>query len=325
MLRHHTSNRSKPVSSWLFIGWVVASTLLAPAAAAEPTPEDKETARHLLEKGNEAFAAEDYAAALDAFRDADAIMGVPTTGLGVARAELALGHLVRARDAFLRVARYPHGADESEPFREAREEALRQADEISVRIPTLTIVTTPAHAVIAIDGARATQAMRRLDPGNHVVEVSAPGYAAERRTISLEEGAERTLEIALSARKPAPKPPKRQVAPPPQQGDALLPWAIGAFALSGAGLAVGIGTGVAALEQASNIDAQCAGELCPAALEGDGDRATTLAHVSTVSFVLAGVATAAGVVLVIAPWSSEGDGGVSALVGPGFAGVGGRW
>src|SRR5436190_23509399 len=62
--------------------------ILCPAVArAEPSAADKETARSLMDEGDRKFAAKDYKGALDAYQGAHAIMGVPTTGLEVAKAQ----------------------------------------------------------------------------------------------------------------------------------------------------------------------------------------------------------------------------------------------
>jgi hypothetical protein len=77
------------------------------ALAAEPTAADRETARTLLIDGREKLSAGDAKGALQSFQAAHAIMGVPTTGLDLARAQAALGDLVGARATALGVASPP--------------------------------------------------------------------------------------------------------------------------------------------------------------------------------------------------------------------------
>ena len=81
----------------------------------------------------------DLTGALEAYRGADAIMGVPTTGIEVARTQIRLGRLVEARDTALKVSRYPVKRREPRPFTDARTEALQLASELAARIPSLQL------------------------------------------------------------------------------------------------------------------------------------------------------------------------------------------
>src|SRR5262249_12998493 len=77
----------------LSIGLAVSlgAAVFAPEARAnEPTAAEKETARTLMDQGDEAFAAKDFPTALKHYKAAHAIMGIPNTGIWVAKAEEAL-------------------------------------------------------------------------------------------------------------------------------------------------------------------------------------------------------------------------------------------
>src|SRR5262245_53464167 len=89
----------------------VASVALSSAlAVAAPSAQDRERARTFMDLGDDKAAAGDLEGALKAYQAADGIMGVPTTGLEVGRALEKLGRLIEARDAFVRVARFPREA-----------------------------------------------------------------------------------------------------------------------------------------------------------------------------------------------------------------------
>ena len=91
-------------NAFVIVGALAAAPVLYPRIArAEPTAGDKETARSLMDEGDRKFAAKDFKGALDAYQGAHAIMGVPTTGIEVAKAQEALGLLVEARDTLLAV------------------------------------------------------------------------------------------------------------------------------------------------------------------------------------------------------------------------------
>ena len=113
------ASRRAPALAVGFILGAVASV----AHAAEPTAAEKVTARGMMDEGHARRDAGDHKAALAQFQGADAIMHVPTTGLEVAREQVALGQLVEARDTLQRVIRTPATGDEPEAFRTARTDA----------------------------------------------------------------------------------------------------------------------------------------------------------------------------------------------------------
>jgi hypothetical protein len=103
-LRHPRSQRLAtqrlivPIVIQLARGVVAAVVLLtAPAAWAQPTETDRESAREFMAKGRDARSNDDIRQALQHFRSADEIMHVPTTSLEVAKAQADLGMLVEAR------------------------------------------------------------------------------------------------------------------------------------------------------------------------------------------------------------------------------------
>src|SRR5262245_66695671 len=96
------------VFAWLrACSFVMLSSALAVAA---PSAQDRERARGFMDLGDDKTAAGDLEGALKAYQAADGIMGVPTTGLEVARALEKLGRLIEARDACVRVTRFPRDA-----------------------------------------------------------------------------------------------------------------------------------------------------------------------------------------------------------------------
>src|SRR5690606_18258372 len=96
----------------------------------------------------------------------------------------------------LSVKRIPPRGAEPAPFVAARKEAATLADELADRIPSLQIAVTgleaPAQARVSIDGQplrpELLDAPRKLNPGEHRVEVSAPGYETKTASVVLAEG-----------------------------------------------------------------------------------------------------------------------------------------
>lgn len=187
---------------------LLLAVLSAPSAAraAEPTAEDRERARALLFDGRDKLKAGDAEAAVRCFQAAHAIMGVPTTGLDLAKGLMALGKLIQARTVALDVSRMPPAAGEPAAFVKARESARKLAEELVARIPALVITTKDppggGAAQVTVDGAQVPADVMglpwRVDPGEHVVTAEAPGFQAERRTVRVAEGATATVELTLS-------------------------------------------------------------------------------------------------------------------------------
>ncbi len=265
---------------------------------AEPSPEAKETARSLYQRGNERFAAGDYRGALEAFAAAHAIMGVPTTGLGLGKSQEQLGMLIEARDTLLAVARIPAADGEPESFALARRDAEANARELADRIPSVQLLVTPEKApqpVVRIDDKRLAPELVpfpiRLNPGRHGVDVAAVGYEPQRRTIQLAERDALVVRFALLAPQAAGQPVETR---PLRPAGRLLAW-IG-FSVAGAGLATGAVAGAVSLTAAHELKEVCnEDKTCPASAAGTRDRSLASAHVSTAGFVLAGAGLALGI------------------------------
>ncbi|XXX74547.1 tetratricopeptide repeat protein [Sorangium sp. So ce134] len=108
------------------------------------------------------------------------------------------------------------------------------------------------------------------------------------------------VRAALEAPAAPPAPARDTPAPGGAEGGggSLLPAGL-AFGLGAVGIGVGAVTGLVSLSKVSDIKERCEGQRCPAELKGDADTATTLGHVSTVSFIVGAASAAAGVVLLV--------------------------
>ena len=298
-------------SRLLFAPILAAALTFATVASAEPSAADKETARALMATGRQDRTKGDLQGALKAFTAADAIMRVPTTGLEVARSQVALGLLVEARDTALQVTRLPVLPREPAPFKAAREAADALCEELLTRIPSLTVavrnVPEGTAATVTIDGAALSAetmgAPRKLDPGRHVVVVTA-GATENRREVDLAEQEAKTIAIDLPPADSVAetREPSGSGAAPEETrtgrstgSKALL---VGGFGVAGVGLVVGSITGALSLAKTGSIKSSpaCAGTVCNPSEDGELSAARTMATVSTVSFIAAGVGAVVGVV-----------------------------
>ena len=316
------------------LGFVVA--LAAPSASAQqPAPRaagaaEKETARRLMEQGRERLAQHDNRGALEAFKAADEIMHVPTTGLMVANEQVALGMLVEARETLARVLHTPAAPGEPEAFQRARASAEQLNQSVEGRIPSLRIDVRGAStaAEVTVDDITVSPAVLkfpyRLNPGHHVVVAKTARGRASRET-DVREG--ETQDVVLQISESAAPPPPGPVAPAPaaeSRGPNTL--AIVGFGVAGAGVIAGTITGLLMFSKKSALEDGCTNGQCPPSSHSDYTAAYTMATISTVSFIVAGVgagvgiyglltrraapSTSSGSAFRVEPWASASAGGL---------------
>ncbi|MBM4360399.1 MAG: hypothetical protein FJ096_20015, partial [Deltaproteobacteria bacterium] len=143
-----------------------------------PTERDRNVARESVYQGDDLTKRGDFKGALEAYRRANAIMKVPTTGIEVVRTSLKLGLLVEALEACRQTAAYPTKPGEPEPFAKARNEARSIMASLRTRIPTLTVAVMAPDGVVpqvVVDDTAVTDyVLLPVNPGSHRVTVSAP-------------------------------------------------------------------------------------------------------------------------------------------------------
>jgi tetratricopeptide repeat protein len=314
---------------------------LAPTPARAQGDADKTTARNLFLEARAALDAGDHARAAELFERSNQVFPAPTARLGLARALLAMGKLVRAYETLQAIVNEGVPADASDPFKEAVRVAESERATLAKRLPALILGVTPADGVVSVDGevvpAAALGARRPVDPGEHLVSASAPGRLALRRTVTVVEGA--TVEVTLAlepepasssevAEEPAPAAPlPPPTSPPPDEdraGGWMRPTGLVVGGVGIAGLVAGAVTGGLYLKAKSD-----AGDDCREAADGAFDctqagldavdRARALATANTVAIVAGGVLAGAGLTLVlVAPGDAEPE--IAVLAGPGAAG-----
>lgn len=275
-------------SKWM-MGALLGGAMLAfaPSAIAEPSVQDRERARDLMAEGRDKREAKDLPGALEAFRQADAIMHVPTTGYEVARTEQALGKLVEARATVEAIAKLPVSPSDPPPFMEARTKAEALGKELDAKLGHLKIAAG-SGAKLQVDDAPvgSADAPVLVMPGKHVV---TDGESRVEVTVAAGE----TKEVSLGGEKKA-------VATSPGSPSKGLPiptLSLIGFGVGAAGLVVGSVTGVMAISAESDISDRCGGTTrCSKAVEDDLDSAKTKATISTIGFIVAGVGVAVGVV-----------------------------
>lgn len=299
---------------------LTAGVLRAPPAAADATASDRETARSLMQQGRDLRDKGDLKGALKSFQGADAIMHVPTTALEVARAQIAVGQLVEARDTLAAIRIMPAKPGEPAPFRDARAKAEDLDASLNGRVPAITITLRNAHdgdgTTVTVDGVALSPSAvglpRAVDAGHHVVVAKNAGGEAKQE-VDVREGQTKAVDLtAPNAPPPTPAaaPPIAPAEPTNEAAQAtdsqsatshaptLLTW-IGA-GVGGVGLITGVVTGSMTISKRATLQSECPGNSCPpGTASSDLDTANTFATVSTIAFVAAGVGAAVAVVSLV--------------------------
>jgi hypothetical protein len=309
---------------------------LVPDAQAQVSAADRETARGLMEQGDDQYEKGQWDKALELYRGAHELVSVPTTGIAVARVLERMKRLVEARDMALHVARIPAQPGEHAVFADARAEAQRMAEQLEPRIPSLQVKlrgAVPAGGVtVEMDGTVLPRAAallpRKVNPGSVSVTVSGEGILNAMKEVTLEEGEVRDVEVELVAAPQGPAVPTDQGT----TGTATSPLVYVGFGIGAVGVIAGTATGWLASSKTSDLQDKCENSVCPPSLHGDYDAANRLATISNVSFGVGLVGIGVGVYGLLAGSDvqqdpSQGSEGVrwQATVGPGMAGVQGRF
>ena len=252
------------------------------ARAGEPGETDKREARELMARGRQARENADWRAALDDFEKADAIMHVPTTGLEVARALVATGKLLEARDEARRVSQLDEAPDEPEAFGNARRAAKELEGQVDARVPTLNInLNVPADSVqLTLDGQplSATNEVKRLNPGRHVLLAEHAGVT-HRRTVNAVEGAQLNVTFRFAELPPQTVPSDSSA----QHARHTSVVVYGLTGLAAVGIGTGLGLGLWTNHRRSQLEQSCAPGCDPSQVNGLRDR-----------YLVANVAAAAG-------------------------------
>ena len=151
--------------------------------------------------------------------------------------------------------------------------------------------------------------------------------AEERAGAEAEREAQRQAEEREQASEPEPATPPPASADEPTDEAGLSPLVWIGFGIGGAGLLVGAITGAVSLSQASSLQDDCPEDVCTPDRQEDIDSMITMANLSNVGFVVAGVGAALGVVGIIISGDEEEPSGarLRPLLGPGLVGVDGRF
>jgi hypothetical protein len=320
------------------IAIVLAVSLLAAPAYGDPTEADRAAATALFKEGKRLMEQKETAAACRKFEESQRLDPSGGTLLNLAICHEAEGKTATAWSELsgaLSLAR-----------RDGREERVRLAEEriaaLEPRLSKLVVLVPPTSDLAGLEIRRDRSVLGRaawgaaipIDPGEHVIEASAPGRRAFSQTLTIGATREtRTVTVPpLDLDEPPPLPPPSAPPPPPPPPTASAPppappaprpaarpntLAYALLGVSGAGVVVGGLFGLRAISQKNVSDKTWTPTSCDASCADASSSAARAADVSTVAFALGLGAGVAGAYLLLA----TPDTSVTPAVGPGTAGV----
>jgi hypothetical protein len=252
----------------------------------------------------------------------------------LAECQVSLGKLVAGSENLRRVLRESLLPDAPAPFLVAQERAQRVLAETRPKIARLkVVVSAPADADlwVTIDGSPIPAANlnenRPIDPGDHAVKVGAPGFAEAGATVHLTEGGTESIALSLVREPNAAKEPSasavaaRGAAEHPLGRSHVASYVAGGLGV--VGLGIGVGFGIAAMGEKSNLERYCVNKVCAPSAQGVINSGTRFGDISTVAFIAGGVGLVAGAVLYFVDFGGGGSRSraARAYVGPGSAGI----
>ena len=164
---------------------LLAAVTCAPLAVAQ-TPEERASARVLVQQADKKLDEKDFQAAIDLFAKAYLVVPAPTIRLAQARAEIQMGRLIAAQQHMLEAAHSPAQAGQPASWATAHKDAANEASALNARFASLELSIAPASVapIVTIDGQSVApstlSAPRALDPGAHAVHVEASGFPHDR-------------------------------------------------------------------------------------------------------------------------------------------------
>jgi hypothetical protein len=309
------------------LAWGLVFLLYAGGAWGEPSASDRATARVLADEAGDALDKKNYEVAADRFARADALVHAPTLLLGLARAQAGLHKFVEAQENYQRILREGVPAGAPPAFAKALQDAQRELKTVTSKLAWVTVtVKEPATSVVTIDGTELPRAAldvkRAVNPGSHVLQATAEGYNSGTVNIDVAEGEAKAVALTLepksgSAARPSttlgsetsPTSPISPVGADTAQPASSRQKTFGFIGLGvgAAGLAVGGVAGLIAMSRHSALETDCQSGKCPASAQSTLDGFRTMATVSTVGFIVGGVAAATGgALLLTAPRAQTG-------------------
>ena len=278
------------------LGPMIAVVLAShPAVAQDAASEQRKVeARDLAQQGDAAFKIGRCDRAVPLWKEANSKFPAPTILFRVARCQALLGHVVDATGTLEALLALPQEPDAPQAFQEAKAQAMAELPAVRARIAFLTVdvdtggVSTVPQVRIDDRSVGLRKQPVPVDPGRHVVRISA-GDASWERTIVMQEGGQQTVRVSVGV----------HYAPAPSRTQRTVGYVIGGLGL--ASMTVGAIFGVSAANTSRELEDVCGTDRkqCPADRQGDIDSLKTNAVVTDLTLGAGAALFAAGAIVVL--------------------------
>jgi hypothetical protein len=291
------------------LGWLLLVATLVVAqpvrAQEEPSasPENVEAARVLAKEGLAAVKEGRFDQAVPILSRSLELHRAPFTLYTLGLAYRGAKRPAAALESFRQFLALP-SSEAMKPYEQPAREAVAELEQIVAHV---TISVSPAGVngmAIRIDDEELPPAAlglpRLVDPGPHVIEVTAPGYLPAREDFEIASQASRTVELSLD--------PDPEAATPGVEADDGGGMLVAQIVLIGAGtVALGAGITVGLLGYTQAKDARFNDDP-------DAEAAKTKALVGDVLAISGGVVAGAGLIwLLVDVFGAEDDGDAQAI------------
>lgn len=281
----------------------VCGVLLLAARANAQERRDPAAAEELFRQGRVAAEKRDYLTACEKFRESNRLDPALGTLFNIADCEEKLGRLATSWTLFREVAQRLPRDDERRAI------ALQRGQALEARVPRLSVHLLSAarpQLVVRRDGVELGSASLDtwlpVDPGEHVVVVSAPGTESASFVARVGEGERSQLDVQVGPPSAhASAPDAEPIEPSTNHTAAYLLGGLGA-----AGLVTGIVAGILVLDRKSAVDENCVDHVCNQAGYDAAQSGKTLGVVTTLGLVTGAVGLGGATYLFLsAPSPSE--------------------
>ncbi len=278
----------------------VVATFMTCGVAFAQSPEELERARAIFDEALRDQQAGRNDVALEKFRRVAAVRDTTQVEFRVASCLEALGRKREALKAYDLSARLGRGDAQVQDVVDAANDRVGKLAAAMGKVEIDVSGRSADRADVRIDGESITREELRgpifVEPGSHVLEVSAPEAKPARMTVSVNAGARAPVSVQLAPAVAEP-PPAVVVTSTARRNIGI--------ALTGVGFASAIGAGLSFFlrhDTIATIEADCPNDTCPLSRQSEIEGLRTTAIVlGPVAAVCAGLAVAglgAGIVLI---------------------------
>lgn len=302
------------LTGWMVFALTGLASMIDASPAGAQTSSDRATARKLAGQAIALMDAEDYEAALDAFREADTLVPAPTLKIRIARCLDALDRMQEAASVYREIIATELTARAPEPHRRARRDAVPELASLLAEVPSVLVTVEgegAENASVSMSGTplppEALSERQPLDPGVYAFTAQV-GDRQVREELELTRGQKVRVVLVL----PPPRPDDPNRSPDGvDEGNAYRLGAYVSWGIGGAALIAGAATGGVVLSRRGDLETRCPDGCLPA--DHDDARAFNDTRIaSTAMFAVAGAGALIGTLLyVFAPGSDEEDGGTT--------------